>query len=99
MQPDLDQRRDVVPADRSGEIEYKELARAIKYGDPRRIESMRQQKLKLERMAQRRSRRKVKLEGAEKGSGQAQENGTKEALEAEGGIGETALDVLEADGK
>ena len=26
--------------DASGEIDYKELARAIKYGDPRRIESM-----------------------------------------------------------
>merc|ERR1711871_65323 len=46
----------IVDKDRSGEIEYKELARAIKYGDPRRIESMQAHQRELERLADSRSK-------------------------------------------
>ena len=36
--------------DHSGEIDYREFARAVKYGDPRRIQSMQEQQRKLERL-------------------------------------------------
>ena len=36
--------------DRSNEIDYKEFARAVKYGSPQRIESMNETKLKLEKL-------------------------------------------------
>ena len=37
----------VVDRDNSGEIDYRELARAIKYGDPKRVKSMAEQEAKL----------------------------------------------------
>jgi Ca2+-binding EF-hand superfamily protein/tetratricopeptide (TPR) repeat protein len=56
--------------DHSGEIDYREFSRAVKYGSPNRIESMQQQQLKLERLRSKgltKEKRKVKeVDGEEK---------------------------------
>ena len=85
--------------DRSNEIDYKEFARAVKYGSPQRIESMNETKLKLE---------KLKAKGLKKEKSVAvviteeEEDGKKKKkkekkTEGKGGDeagGKTAVDIL-----
>ena len=58
-----------VDRDKSGEIDYRELARAIKYGDPKREKSMAEQKAKLTELSSKgttNSKRKKKMKKSNK---------------------------------